>query len=121
MNKLRRIYPWISLSISISLGLWVYGFVSSLSQVEAVVVAARALPPLSVVGPGDVKVAYVHPHAIAPGAARDREKVVGMTCLRQVFPGEQMMLAALSGSSGGLSVIVSADHKALAVPVTPGR
>lgn len=121
MSKLRRIYPWISLLVSLGLGLWVYSFVTNLSHVEPVVVAARALPPLSVLGPGDVRIAYFQPDAIVPGAARSRQEVLGMTCLRQVFPGEQIILAGLSGHSGALSSVVAAGMRAIAVPVTPGR
>ncbi|HHV78978.1 MAG TPA: Flp pilus assembly protein CpaB [Firmicutes bacterium] len=99
----------------------VYRYVSELSRVEAVVVAEKPIAMLSVIQPSDIKMKYVHPSAIVPGAARTKEEAVGMASLRHIYPGEQVLKVALSGGSGGLSFTIERGLRALMIPMALGR
>lgn len=119
--RLRGFYPWICLTISVSIAWAVYHQVCELSRAEPVVVADKAIPQLNVINSSDVKIRYLHPDAIAPGAARNKEEVVGMASLRQVYPGEQIIKIGLSGHAGTLSSVVARGMRVLMLPMAPGR
>lgn len=107
----------VGVALAVLGGALTFAYLQSLDRRAPVVVAARDLPPRHQIGPGDVRLTYLHPEAVLAGSLRDPAAIQGNWVVEQIFAGEQVTSARTQLSlADHCAWGLGATHRAMFVP-----
>jgi pilus assembly protein CpaB len=106
-----------ALILALAGSMCLYIYLRQLDRRVAVVVAAREISRHELLSNADVRLAYVHPSALLPGASRTVAEVAGRWAVREIMTGEQVTAARLdAGASSATAFGLGLAFRALFVP-----
>jgi len=106
-----------ALILALAGSMCLYIYLRQLDRRVAVVVAARDISRHELLGTSDVRLAYVHPTALLPGATRVVAEVAGRWVVREIMTGEQVTAARLDAGTGSATAFgLGLAFRALFIP-----
>lgn len=98
-------------------GALIFAYLEGLSRRSPVVIAVTDLPPRVQIRPDHVRVAYLHPEAVAGDAMQALDEAVGRWTVREILQGEQVTAARTDLSLVGRSAYgLGPGQRAMFVP-----
>jgi Flp pilus assembly protein CpaB len=111
---------WLLLSgivLALLGGVLTFSYLKSLDRRIPVVIASRDLVPRTEIAAGDIRVAYIHPEAVAADAIVSTHHAIGRWTVRDILAGEQITASRTDLSLANRCAYgLGPDFRALFVP-----